>query len=117
MLRAIALSSMTNSSALRYERKRLMPASIRQRNDLALQHLGLAGFVASRLQRQGLDDLDDLMQEARIGLCVVLNDSIGSCLKPSTYLTSCARGRCCITAGIELPWCASRDCAISASQG
>lgn len=68
MLRAVALSSMTNSSALRYERKRPMPASIRQRNDLALQHLGLAGFVASRLQRQGLDDLDDLMQEARIGL-------------------------------------------------
>ena len=66
MLRAIDLSSMTNSSALQYERKRPMPASIRQRNDLALQHLGLAGFVASRLQRQGLDDLDDLMQEARI---------------------------------------------------
>ena len=55
-----------------------MPASIRQRNDLALQHLGLAGFVASRLQRQGLDDLDDLMQEAASVFSVVLNDSIGS---------------------------------------
>ena len=78
MLRAIALSSMTNSSALRYERKRPMPASIRQRNDLALQHLGLAGFVASRLQRQGLDDLDDLMQRPASVFSVVLNDSIGS---------------------------------------
>ena len=64
-----------------------MPASIRQRNDLALQHLGLAGFVASRLQRQGLDDLDDLMQEARIGLlrgAERFNRQLG--LKPSTCL-------------------------------
>ena len=59
---------MTNSSSLRFERHRQMPASIRQRNGLALQHLGLAGLVASRLHRRGLDDLDDLMQEARIGL-------------------------------------------------
>ena len=55
-----------------------MPASIRQRNDLALQNLGLAGFVASRLQRQGLDDLDDLMQEARIGLLRGAERFIGS---------------------------------------
>ena len=110
MLRAVALSSMTNSSALRYERKRPMPASIRQRNDLALQHLGLAGFVASRLQRQGLDDLDDLMQEARIGLlrgAERFNRQLG--LKPSTYLTSCARGQVLHyrrdrAAMVRIPW-------------
>ena len=119
MLRAIALSSMTNSSALRYERKRPMPASIRQRNDLALQHLGLAGFVASRLQRQGLDDLDDLMQEARIGLlrgAERFNRQLG--LKPSTYLASCARGQVLHYRRDRVPWCASPgDCASHSSRG
>ena len=71
-----------------------MPASIRKRNDLAFQHLGLAGFVASRLQRQGLDDLDDLMQEARLGLLRGAERfNRQRDLKPSTCLTSCARGQ------------------------
>ena len=85
---------MTNTSSLRFERHRQMPVSIRQRNGLALQHLGLAGLVASRLHRRGLDDLDDLMQEARIGLlrgAERFNRQRG--WKPSTYLSSCAKGQ------------------------
>ena len=61
--------------------------------------------MASRLQRQGLDDLDDLMQEARIGLlrgAERFNRQL--VLNPNTYLTSWARGQVLHTAGIELPW-------------
>ena len=85
---------MTRQSSARTERRRFLPRSIHQRNELALQHLGLAGLVASREQRRGVDDWDDLMQEGCLGLlrgAGRFNPQRG--LKPSTYLASCARGQ------------------------
>ena len=85
---------MTRQSSAGTRLRRCLPRPIRQRNGLALQHLGLAGLVATREQRRGKDDWDDLMQEGCLGLlrgAGRFNPQRG--FKESTYLASCARGQ------------------------
>ena len=85
---------MSRQDFTRNERWRHLPEGIRQRNAFALQHLGLAGLVASRQQRRGPEDRDDLMQEALLGLvCGAGRFDRQRGVKPSTYLVSCARGQ------------------------
>ena len=101
---------MHQQSFARTEQRCSLPRPIRHRNDLALQHLGLAGLVATREQRRGTDDWDDLMQEGCLGLlrgAGRFNPQRG--LKASTYLASCARGQVLHyrrdrAAMVRIPW-------------
>ena len=76
------------------QHRRHLPKTIRNRNLLALRHLGLAGQEASRQQRRGPEDCEDLMQEACLGVVRGAERfDPGRGLKPSTYLSNCARGQ------------------------
>ena len=59
---------MTTSGWQRRELRRALPPAVRQRNIKVLNHLGIAGMIASRQTRRGPEERDDLEQEARIGL-------------------------------------------------
>ena len=49
----------------RHEGRRCLPKGTRDRNQLVLKHMGLAHCVATRQQQRGLEEHDDLLQEAR----------------------------------------------------
>ena len=67
---------------------------MRNRNLLALKHLGLAGLEATRQQRRGPEDWEDLMQEGSQGVVRGAEGfDPGRGLKSSTYLSNCARGQ------------------------
>jgi len=53
---------------LRQESRRALPPCIARRNQLALEHLGLAHCAARRQQQRGPEEFDDLLQESRVGL-------------------------------------------------
>ncbi|WP_083810626.1 sigma factor [Parasynechococcus marenigrum] len=61
-------STMTTSGWQRRELRRALPPAVRQRNIKVLNHLGIAGMIASRQTRRGPKERDDLEQEARVGL-------------------------------------------------
>ena len=46
--------------------RRDLPPAMRQRNITVLNHLGIAGMIASRQNLRGPEERDDLEQEARI---------------------------------------------------
>ena len=101
---------MNQTRRITSERRRQLPIDVLQRNVFALQHLGLAGMVATRQHKQGWDDWDDLMQEASFGVLKGsgrFDHSRG--IKPGTYLTSCANGQVMHyrrdrTAAVRIPW-------------
>ena len=85
---------MSSRSSARSEQHRHLPKKIRNRNLLALKHLGLAGLEATRQQRRGPEDWEDLMQEGCLGVVRGAERfDPGRGLKSSTYLSNCARGQ------------------------
>ena len=78
----------------RREQRRDLPPALRQRNTTVLNHLGIAGMIASRQTRRGPEERDDLEQEARVGLIrgwERFDPQRG--LKPSTFLSMAANGQ------------------------
>ena len=67
---------------------------MRQRNIAVLNHLGIAGMIASRQNLRGPEERDDLEQEARVGVirgCERFNPQRG--VRPSTFLSTAANGQ------------------------
>ncbi|QNJ13983.1 RNA polymerase sigma factor/ type III [Synechococcus sp. A18-46.1] len=101
---------MTTSGWQRRELRRTLPPAVRQRNIKVLNHLGIAGMIASRETRRGPEERDDLEQEARVGLIrgwERFDPRRG--LKPSTFLSTAANGqvlhfRCDRAGTIRVPW-------------
>ena len=78
----------------RREQRRDLSPALRQRNTTVLNHLGIAGMIASRQTRRGPEERDDLEQEARVGLIrgwERFDPQRG--LKPSTFLSMAANGQ------------------------
>ena len=78
----------------RREQRRDLPPALRQRNTTVLNHLGIAGMIASRQTQRGPEERDDLEQEARVGLIrgwERFDPQRG--LKPSTFLSTAANGQ------------------------
>ena len=78
----------------RREQRRDLPPALRQRNTTVLNHLGIAGMIASRQSQRGPEERDDLEQEARVGLIrgwERFDPQRG--LKPSTFLSMAANGQ------------------------
>ena len=78
----------------RREQRRDLPPALRQRNTTVLNHLGIAGMIASRQTQRGPEERDDLEQEARVGLIrgwERFDPKRG--LKPSTFLSTAANGQ------------------------
>ena len=78
----------------RREERRDLPAAVRQRNTTVLNHLGIAGMIASRQTQRGPEERDDLEQEAHVGLIrgwERFDPQRG--LKPSTFLSAAANGQ------------------------
>lgn len=78
----------------RREQRRDLPPALRQRNTTVLNHLGIAGMIASRQTQRGPEERDDLEQEARVGLIrgwERFDPQRG--LKPSTFLSMAANGQ------------------------
>jgi RNA polymerase sigma-B factor len=85
---------MVSDAQRRHELRRHLPRSIRQRNERALRHIGLAYTVARRQCRRGPEDADDMLQESTLGLIKGIerfDPERG--LKPSSYLISLATGQ------------------------
>lgn len=78
----------------RRERRRPIPAHIRQRNDTVLQHLGLAHLGANRQLLRGCGERDDLLQEGCCGLIQAVERFEASRgLRISSYAMSAITGR------------------------
>ena len=85
---------MISQRHLRQEARRSLPAAIRERNQQVLEHLGLAHCAASRQNRRGPEEFDDLLQESRVGLIRGLDQFDPTRgLRPSSYLLSRANGQ------------------------
>ncbi len=56
----------------RYKRSLSLPESIQKRNQAVIEHLGLAHLAATRQATRGGEELDDLIQEARLGLIMAM---------------------------------------------
>ena len=85
---------MSTSGWQRREERRDLPAAVRQRNTTVLNHLGIAGMIASRQAQRGAEERDDLEQEAHVGLIrgwERFDPQRG--LKPSTFLSAAANGQ------------------------
>ncbi|HGY5533722.1 MAG TPA: sigma-70 family RNA polymerase sigma factor [Prochlorococcus sp.] len=78
----------------RNERRRCLPESIKKRNQAVLDHLGLAHLAASRQAAKGAGEIDDLIQEASLGLIMAMekfDPSLG--FKVSSYGMARAKGQ------------------------
>ena len=85
---------MTTSGWQRRELRRTLPPAVRQRNIKVLNHLGIAGMIASRQTRRGPEERDDLEQEARVGLIRGWERfDPGRGFKASTFLSTAANGQ------------------------
>lgn len=85
---------MNTSGWQRREQRRDLPPAMRQRNIAVLNHLGIAGMIASRQKLRGPEERDDLEQEARVGVirgCERFNPQRG--VRPSTFLSTAANGQ------------------------
>ena len=85
---------MNTSGWQRREQRRNLPPAIQRRNIKVLNHLGIAGMIASRQIQRGPEERDDLEQEARVGLIrgwERFEPQRG--LKPSTFLSTAANGQ------------------------
>lgn len=92
------MSSSTNASRtvrqLRSENRRSLPPATKARNQLVLNHLGLAHLAAKRQMGRGRGEREDLLQEAHLGLirgCEGFDPGRG--LKVSTYALTMATGQ------------------------
>ena len=78
----------------RHEGRRCLPNGTRDRNQLVLNHMGLAHSVTTRKQQRAPEEHEDLHQEARLRLIQGMdnwNPSRG--FRPSSYLMSRANGQ------------------------
>ena len=85
---------MVSNPQRRHESRRPVPASIRERNDRVLQHIGLAHLAATRQHKRGPECFEDLIQESSLGLIKGIEQfdpNRGG--KPSSYLMSRATGQ------------------------
>ena len=85
---------MNTSGWQRREQRRNLPPELQRRNINVLNHLGIAGMIASRQIQRGPEERDDLEQEARVGLIrgwERFEPQRGH--KPSTFLSSAANGQ------------------------
>ena len=85
---------MNTSGWQRREKRRDLPPAIRQRNIAVLNHLGIAGMIASRQNLRGPEERDDLEQEARVGVirgCERFDPQ--RAVRPSTFLSTAANGQ------------------------
>ena len=78
----------------RREAHRGLDPAISQRNQLLLEHLGLAHLAARRQASKGSEDYDDLFQESSIGVLSAI-ERFDPCrgFQPSSYLISRATGQ------------------------
>ena len=85
---------MVSQRRLRHESRRSLPPCIAQRNQEALEHLGLAHHAARRQQQRGPEEFEDLLQESRLGLIRGLDRlDPQRGLKPTSYLLARATGQ------------------------
>ena len=85
---------MVSQRRLRHESRRSLPPCIAQRNQQALEHLGLAHHAARRQQQRGPEEFDDLLQESRVGLIRGLDRfDPERGLTPTSYLLARATGQ------------------------
>ena len=85
---------MNTSGWQRREKRRDLPPAIRQRNIAVLNHLGIAGMIASRQNLRVPEERDDLEQEARVGVirgCERFDPQ--RAVRPSTFLSTAASGQ------------------------
>ena len=71
-----------------------LPKSIQKRNQAVVEHLGLAHLAATRQATRGGEELDDLIQEARLGLIMAMEKfdaNLG--FKVSSYAMARANGQ------------------------
>ena len=85
---------MVSEAQQRHESRRHLTQPMMHRNQMILEHIGLACMVARRQSLRGPEEFDDLEQESTLGLIVgVENFDHGRGLKPSSYLISRANGQ------------------------
>ncbi len=77
----------------RYLRSLSLPESIQKRNQAVIEHLGLAHLAATRQATRGAEELDDLIQEARLGLIMAIEKfDANRGFKISSYAMARANG-------------------------
>ena len=84
---------MNTSGWQRHKQRRDLPPALRQRNITVLNHLGIAGMIATRQNLRCPEEKDDLEQEARIGVirgCERFDPQRG--VKSSTFMSTAANG-------------------------
>ena len=85
---------MNTSGWQRHEQRRDLPPAMRQSNITVLNHLGIAGMIASRQNLRGPKERDDLVQGAHIGVirgCERFDPQRG--VKSLTFLSRAANGQ------------------------
>ena len=101
---------MVSEAQRRHELRRHLAKSIKQRNQMILDHIGLACMVARRQSARGPEEFDDLKQESTLGLIMAVeNFDHERGVKPSSYLISRANGQVLHyrrdrATGIRIPW-------------
>ena len=85
---------MKTSALIRRERRRGLPAAIRTRNQMLLEHLGLVHHVARNQILKGPEEYDDLLQESCLGaIAAVEHFDKKKGFRPSSYIVSRAIGQ------------------------
>lgn len=78
----------------RYQRSLSLSESIQKRNHAVIKHLGLAHLAATRQATRGGEELDDLIQEARLGLIMAMEKfDANRGFKVSSYAIARANGQ------------------------
>ena len=101
---------MVSEAQQRQESRRHLSKPIMQRNQMILEHIGLACTVARRQSLRGPEEFEDLKQESTLGLIVgVENFDHVRGVKPSSYLISRANGQVLHyrrdrATSIRIPW-------------
>ena len=77
-----------------YLRSLSLPESIQKRNQAVLENLGLAHLAATRQATRGTEELDDLIQEASLGLIMAMERfDANRGFKISSYAMARANGQ------------------------
>ena len=77
-----------------YQHSLPIPASVQKRNLAVLENLGLAHLAAARQATRGAEELDDLIQEARLGLIMAMEKfDANRGFKISSYAMARATGQ------------------------
>ena len=101
---------MVSEAQQRHESRRNLTKAMMHRNQMILEHIGLACLVARRQSLRGPEELEDLEQESTLGLILgVENFDHKRGVKPSSYLISRANGQVLHyrrdrSTSIRIPW-------------